>query len=327
MRAEVDVRDDFPRSVRMSLAHRVGLLCSNPECRAHTTGPQTDPLKVIDLGVAAHITAAASGGPRFDATLSDRERAGVANGIWLCQNCAKLIDSDVVRFSGAVLRGWKLGAEWEAKKRVGKTNAPQNRQNTRAEAEIKRAHRLRENMKKAMLKSSAERRMRPISQSRFWKFAVGEFVVHRLGDTHYPEIDNGLCIANWFKLETFDFYNDGIEGILSLEYVLGSTKSRQWASLKYGEHQHNFPPEFSVQKVFKTGRIPWRNIRHFDSHGDDFYSCPHLYCLFADDGMPYESFGYYLTTNDNSFEFELSTKNRVDLNVLLSGHTNVLRPQ
>jgi hypothetical protein len=277
--------------------------------------------------VAAHITAASVGGPRFDPGLSDKERAGVANGIWLCQNCAKLIDSDVVRFSGAILRGWKLNAEWEARRRVGKTNVTQSRQNTRAETEIKRANNLRDAMKKAMLKSSAERLKRSPNQSRFWKFAKTEFVVHRLGDTLYPEIDKAPGISNWFKLEVFDFYNDGIEGILDLEYALGSPLTRQWASLKYGEHQLDFPNEFSVKKVFKAGKIPWRNIRHFDSLGDDCYSCPHLYCLFADDGMPYEGFGYYLITDDDSYQFEISIGDRVDLDVLLSGHRRDPRTQ
>jgi hypothetical protein len=84
---------------------------------------------------------------------------------------------------------------------------------------------------------------------------------------------------------------------------------------------------FSVKKIFKTGKIPWRNIRHFDSRGDNFYNCPHLYCLYADDGMPYEGFAYYLTTSDNSFEFELSIANRVDLDVLLGGHMRASRTQ
>jgi hypothetical protein len=101
------LRDDFKQSIRKSLAHRVSLLCSNPDCRAHTTGPQTDETKVIDVGVAAHITAASPGGPRFDPALSDKQRSGIVNGIWLCQNCAKLIDSDVIRFSATVLQKWK----------------------------------------------------------------------------------------------------------------------------------------------------------------------------------------------------------------------------
>jgi len=72
-----------------------------------------------------------------------------------------------------------------------------------------------------------------------------------------------------------------------------------------GQEKLSLPTGFSVAKVFKTGKIPWRNIRHFDLRGDDYYCCPHLYCLYADDGMPYEGFGYYLITNDDSYEFEL----------------------
>ena len=284
-------------------------------------------MQVIDVGVAAHITAASSGGPRFDPSLSDKERAAVANGIWLCQNCAKLIDSDVVRFSTNVLREWKLGAEWEAKRRVGKTNSTPARANIKAETELKRVHKLRDDLHKAMLKSNAERLQRPPGQSRLWKFAEGEFIVHRLGDALYPAFDEGPGISNWFKLETFDFYHNGIEGILDVEYALVSEHSRQWASLKYGERERSFPRGLSVTKVFKTGKIPWRNIRHFDLRGDDFYNCPHLYCLYADNGMPYEGFGYYLITNHGSYESELSFADRVDLNVLLGNQTNDPGPQ
>jgi hypothetical protein len=33
-------------------------------------------------------------GPRYDPVLTVEQRCSVANGIWLCQNCAKLIDND-----------------------------------------------------------------------------------------------------------------------------------------------------------------------------------------------------------------------------------------
>jgi len=53
------------------------------------------------------------------------ERSAPSNGIWLCQNCAKLIDNDPTRFTVEVLKKWKTDAEEEAKTRVGKT-APIN---------------------------------------------------------------------------------------------------------------------------------------------------------------------------------------------------------
>lgn len=115
------MRDDFSEDVKRALAHRVGDTCSNPDCQALTSGPRDDPAKAVNVGVAAHITAASSGGPRYDPSLSPEERRGADNGIWLCQNCAKLVDNDPSRFTAAVLREWKARAEALARSRVGKT--------------------------------------------------------------------------------------------------------------------------------------------------------------------------------------------------------------
>lgn len=87
-------RDDFSPEVKDLLAKRVGMRCSNPNCRQPTSGPQEDPKKVLNIGVASHITAAARGGPRYDARMSSQERKSEANGLWLCQNCGKLVDND-----------------------------------------------------------------------------------------------------------------------------------------------------------------------------------------------------------------------------------------
>jgi hypothetical protein len=87
--------------------------------------------------------------------------------------------------------------------------------------------------------------------------------------------------------------------------------------LEESDRETSFPPGFHAAKVFKTGKIPWRNIRHFDARGDDYYSCPHLYCLYAENGMPYEGFSYYLIGGDQ-YEFELQSDYRVQLDVLLN---------
>ena len=113
--------DDFQEVIKKALAARVGNLCSNPDCRALTSGPQEHPGKAVNLGVGAHITAASVGGPRYDPDLLPEERSGPSNGIWLCQNCAKLVDNDPARFTIDLLRAWKTNAEADARKRVGKT--------------------------------------------------------------------------------------------------------------------------------------------------------------------------------------------------------------
>lgn len=114
-------RDEFNETVKRTLSARVGGLCSNPACRALTSGPHEDAGKAVNLGVATHITAAAPGGPRYDSTLTAEQRSSVENAIWLCQNCAKLIDNDPDRFPVNLLREWKTKAEEEARSVVGKT--------------------------------------------------------------------------------------------------------------------------------------------------------------------------------------------------------------
>jgi hypothetical protein len=118
------MRDDFPEKDKQTLAKRVGMHCSNPGCDKPTAGPCEDPAKALNIGVAAHITAASLQGPRYDASLSQAERCSIENGIWLCQNCAKLIDSDKERFPVSRLRDWKTRAEKAALNRVETTAAP-----------------------------------------------------------------------------------------------------------------------------------------------------------------------------------------------------------
>src|SRR5207237_1711901 len=99
---------------------RVGYRCSRPTCRALTSGPQVDPSKALNVGVAAHITAAAAGGPRYDPALTSEERRHANNALWLCQNCGKLVDNDPTKFTEGELRRWKQTAEVEALALIGK---------------------------------------------------------------------------------------------------------------------------------------------------------------------------------------------------------------
>jgi hypothetical protein len=113
------MRDDFSEQIKRALALRVGYRCSRPECGALTAGPQDDIAKAVNVGVAAHITAASRKGPRFEPMLTPEERMAAANGIWLCQNCAKLVDSDVARFTIDLLQRWKIEREAEARRQIG----------------------------------------------------------------------------------------------------------------------------------------------------------------------------------------------------------------
>jgi hypothetical protein len=105
------LRDDFTKSTILDLAKRAAFCCSNPYCRRPTIGASPQNRGAINIGVAAHISAASPNGPRFDDTLAPHQRSDPSNGIWLCQSCAKLIDSDPVYFTTTTLTAWKTRAE------------------------------------------------------------------------------------------------------------------------------------------------------------------------------------------------------------------------
>jgi hypothetical protein len=104
-------RDDFTADTKRKLCERVGGLCSNPTCRTLTSGPAKDPNKRVNIGVASHIVAASGRGPRADCSLTSEQRKAIENGIWLCQNCSKAVDSDESRHSIEQLQQWRIEAE------------------------------------------------------------------------------------------------------------------------------------------------------------------------------------------------------------------------
>ena len=106
--------DAFVDAVICATAGRVADCCSNPNCRMLTSGPHNDRRKSLTLGLAIPIAAAAAAGRRYDRSLPDHEYGAPDNAIWLCRNCATLIDNDVVLYSASVLRTWKRAAEERA---------------------------------------------------------------------------------------------------------------------------------------------------------------------------------------------------------------------
>ena len=111
---ERPVRDDFTKQTIAEIAKGVGYRCSNPECGRATVGANAAQDDIVTIGVAAHICAASRGGPRFDPAQTREARRAMENGIWLCQNCGKLVDADEQKFAVEVLVGWKRDAQARA---------------------------------------------------------------------------------------------------------------------------------------------------------------------------------------------------------------------
>lgn len=103
-------RDEFSKETKRLLERGAGGFCSYPGCRQRTSGSKSDGKGAINVGVAAHICAAAPGGPRYDSTMSSAERRSPENGIWLCANHARAADSGDPAFTVEEMRRWKQDA-------------------------------------------------------------------------------------------------------------------------------------------------------------------------------------------------------------------------
>jgi hypothetical protein len=81
----------------------------------------------MTIGKAAHISAAAPGGPRFDPSLTSEQRRHYDNGIWMCSNHASLIDEDWRSYSSERLREMKQQAEERAADALRRNSSVEDR--------------------------------------------------------------------------------------------------------------------------------------------------------------------------------------------------------
>lgn len=113
-------RIEFPAPVKRALAERAGFRCSFPTCNCQTVGPSEEtPEGVNRTGTACHIYAASDGtrARRVPHGMLAEDRASIANGIWMCDRHADLIDGDEVRYPPEMLVAWRKLAELKAKLR------------------------------------------------------------------------------------------------------------------------------------------------------------------------------------------------------------------
>lgn len=112
-------RDNFSPVIKRTLADRAGGICSFPGCNQATTGPSLEaPNKGIRNGIAAHIHAAAPGGPRYDPLQSEQARKSIENAIWMCPTHGSLIDKEETAYTPEEIRQWKVHAESRARQRL-----------------------------------------------------------------------------------------------------------------------------------------------------------------------------------------------------------------
>jgi hypothetical protein len=170
------------------------------------------------------------------------------------------------------------------------------------EATISRNISIKKKLRKALLKNPQDIDWEKARIDPPHKFESSEIIIHSIDDTSYPDVnvkDTGL--SGWFKLEIWDFYHNGLEFVIGVEYGIVDSEKR-WSIIEYEESYDN--KKYDKIKMFVLARIPYLNIVDFDTIGDEFYTQPHLYCRFANGGAPYEGFRHILLNTEYPHEMD-----------------------
>ncbi len=162
----------------------------------------------------------------------------------------------------------------------------------RLEAVVKKSLATKKKVRRLLLKPKVSRE--DLRQGPWGIFLQYEAIIRSIEDTAYPDMGKVVHgISSCFKVELCDLYHGGIEFLLRVRGAIADAQGN-WALVP--SHQRIELPGYSYFNVFFVGRLPYRNIVEIDPGGDEYYDCPHLYCRFADEGTPWESYVYRYTT-------------------------------
>jgi hypothetical protein len=118
------------------------------------------------------------------------------------------------------------------------------------------------------------------------KVGYGEVIIRDVKRNDlYPEIeDKKKGISSCFRVGYFGTYHRGIEIGLSIHELIYEEKYKAWRFADYKNKK-----EEGDLNAYVVGLIPFENIANIDWNGDEYYSCPHIYCHFLNKRKePYE---------------------------------------
>jgi hypothetical protein len=117
------------------------------------------------------------------------------------------------------------------------------------------------------------------------KVGYGEVIIRDVKQNDlYPEVEEKKKgISSWFRVEYLETYHRGIKVGLHFEKLIYEEKYKAWRLADYKNKEEGDINAYIV------GLIPFENIVSIDWNGDEYYSCPHIYCHFLSKrGEPYE---------------------------------------
>jgi hypothetical protein len=161
------------------------------------------------------------------------------------------------------------------------------------ESAIKRNIALKKRMRKDFIKPFNKEEYHSRPRRPYDKLAYSEIVIHSIDDEAYPNSDNRRTrMSSWVKKEVYDFYYNGLSVLVRVESGIIDGDGN-WSIIENGWEFDK--TKYKSVNIIKLGNIPFNNIVEYDLDGDDYYNCPHVYCVYANNGMPYEGFTYVIS--------------------------------
>lgn len=117
------------------------------------------------------------------------------------------------------------------------------------------------------------------------KVGYGEVIIHDVKRKDmYPEVEEKKkVISSWFRVGLLGTYHRGIQVGLGIEGLKYEKKNKAW---RFADYKNK---EEGDLNAYIVGLIPFEYIANIDWNGDEYYSCPHIYCHFLSKKKePYE---------------------------------------
>jgi hypothetical protein len=116
---------------------------------------------------------------------------------------------------------------------------------------------------------------------------------------NYPDAKEARGISPWFRAGLVGTYHRGI-----LAGLRWGTLTKQKGGGEHWRFTDRSAGEKGDVRVLMIGSIPYEDIDNVDWYGDEYYSDPHVYCVFTHNKEPYEHTGFYTkTTPTNGLPF------------------------
>lgn len=115
-------KNEFSEKVKNLVGRSVGFRCCFPNCNKLLISRKKSTPEIINIAEYAHISAASSGGPRYDPSLTSEEIKSYDNCIVLCGVHHHVVDMNPTEYPVDKLKNWKAIAEERARKEMTISN-------------------------------------------------------------------------------------------------------------------------------------------------------------------------------------------------------------